>query len=315
LNPFEGLGLGLAAIALATLSTWYVEAPFRKLSVRHSDTKVLGWAGLVLVAVLGAALVVSTFGDRMRSYPAGIAELGRYANLHEDPEFIAASRRDICFINASTKGGFSAFDREKCLGSDGTKPSVLMLGDSLSAHLWAAVAAQLPDSAVLQANTSGCRPLEGPQRFTYCADLWGYMFKDWIPQNPPDTVVLSARLQLEDSTPLVEVIAHLKAQGVGRVIVLGPTVEYRKALVKLLARDLINGTQTAPDLTDPTRWEVDAAMAKAVATTGADYVSILDILCPQRKCRTVLGTVPIAFDYGHYTVQGAAFVAGQLPLQ
>ena len=111
---------------------------------------------------------------------------------------------------------------------------------------------------------------------------------------------------------LVTTIALLKAAGVGQVVVLGPTVEYQAALPKLLARDLLSGSDNAAHLTDPERWQMNQAMQGMVTAAGAKYIDILAVVCPGGVCRTRIDGLPMQFDARHYTVEGAAFVASRI---
>jgi len=128
----------------------------------------------------------------------------------------------------------------------------------------------------------------------------------------------SARWQHGEAAALRATVERLGALGIPRVIVLGPTVEYEKALPRLLARDLLAGTARAPRATDAERRAVSAELAAALADTGATYVDMIALLCPDGPSRTWAPgpagapPVPMSFDYGHYTPEGAAYVAGLL---
>ena len=284
---------------------------------------MLWLTGGVLATGVIVALGLQAGAGHLRRYPAEVVALDRYADYRDSAEFTASNRRDSCFLMRTTPGGFAAYDKDLCLGGtardgpglasrDDPTPRVLMIGDSLSAHLWAALAKSRPDLQVLQATAAGCPPLVTATLYPACDALMHYVLTDWIPQNPPETVVLSAQWRGTQAADLRATIAALKADGVGQVVVLGPTVEYQAALPKLLARDLLNGSDTAAGLNDPERWQLDRAMAAMVTGAGAKYVDMLAVICPDGTCQTRVDGTPKEFDERHYTVEGAAFVASRI---
>lgn len=318
LSAPEQAGLGLAAVILATLSTRFLEARFRHLPARIPDGRVLAVSGGALVLTAGLAALMPVAATHLRDYPAAVTALDRYDDFHTSPAFIAQNRRYRCFLTGDTPGGFDSFDRSACLEAEVGRPRLLILGDSLAAHLWQAIQTAHPDHAVLQANASGCRPFAAARGDRYCTDLNRFIHEDWLPAHAVDAVVLSARWQHGEAATLRATVERLRALGIPRVIVLGPTVEYETALPKLLARDLLAGTARAPHATDADRRAVSAELVAALAGTGATYVDMIALLCPDGPCRTWAPgladapPVPMSFDYGHYTPEGAAHVAGLL---
>lgn len=314
----DQIGLGLAAVVIATFSTYWVEAPLRHLPPRISDGNVLAGSVAALVAVGCLAFGLQLGPERLRSYPPEVLALDRYAGFHTDPQFLAWTRRHQCFLSADTPNGFGAFDKEVCLDHPVGKPVLLMLGDSLSAHLWHAVSDAYPEYSVVQANASGCRPFPDNLAYPACGALLRFIYEDWVPQQKPDLVVLSARWQQGQQGLLVAAVHRLQQAGVSRVVVLGPTVEYQGALATLLARDALLGDDRAAGQVDPTRWQVSADLQAALQGSGADYVDLLALLCPERHCTPWVPAadgaerVPMSFDYGHYTPEGAAYVAAAL---
>lgn len=314
----DQLGLGLVSVAIATVSTYWVEAPLRHLPQRISDWRVVLGSGAVLVVTACLAFGMQAVPERLRSYPPEVLALERYSGFHASAQFIAWTRRHQCFLSGDTKAGFEAFDKDLCLGHPADKPVLLMLGDSLSAHLWHAIRDAYPEYSVVQADVSGCRPFLESPAYPACAKLLQFVYETWVPEQKPDLVVLSARWQDGEEALLVNAVNRLKQGGAKRVIVLGPTVEYKGDLAKLLARDLLLGRDKAATAVDPKRWDVSAALQAALAPTQAEYVDLLALLCSDRRCKTWAPTaqgaerVPMSFDYGHYTPEGAVYVAAAL---
>jgi peptidoglycan/LPS O-acetylase OafA/YrhL len=318
LSGLAQLGLGLAAVALASFSTFFFETPFRHLPGRIRDSRVLAGAGAALVAIAALAFFLQSLPERLHRYPPEVLALERYDDFHSDPGFIAWNRRHLCFLSADTPGGFAAYRKDLCLGPPNGKPVLLMLGDSLSAHLWHAVQDVLPQVRVLQADASGCRPFPEQPAYAACGDLLRFIYDDWLPANTPELVVLSARWQPGEQGLARQAVEHLLRAGAKQVIVLGPTVEYQGALSKLLARDILTGQDRAAQLVDRARWQVSAELQGALQGSGAGYVDLLAMLCPGGLCQTWVPSseagprVPMAFDYGHYTPEGAGYVAAAL---
>jgi hypothetical protein len=48
---------------------------------------------------------------------------------------------------------------------------------------------------------------------------------------------------------------------------------------------------------------------------GISYVSILDAVCPNRKCPVFAGGVPLSFDQAHLTAEGSALVINRIAPQ
>lgn len=314
----DQLGLGLVSMAMATASTHWVEAPLRHLPQRISDLRVLLGSGAVLGVMACLALGMQTAPERLRNYPPEVLALERYSGFHASTEFIAWNRRHQCFLSDDTKAGFDAFDEDLCLGHPADKQVLLMLGDSLSAHLWHAMRDAYPEYSVVQADASGCRPFLESAAYPACAKLLQFVYETWVPYQKPDLVVLSARWQDGEEVLLVDAVKRLKQGGAKRVVVLGPTVEYKGDLAKLLARDLLTGQNKAAHMTDPARWRVSADLQAALQDSRAEYVDMLALLCPDGQCKTWAPSVqgaepaPMSFDYGHYTPEGAAYVAAAL---
>jgi hypothetical protein len=186
-----------------------------------------------------------------------------------------------------------------------TKPNVLLIGDSHAAHFYPGLAAQT-DINVLQATASGCRPIDGAGGELRCTSLMNFITNEFLPTNRVDTVIISGRWLDGDAPSLVAEIEKIQ-KFTPRVIVFGPIAEYDQALPRILAESMYSNspnTVTAHRL--QARELLDKVIKNAVATTGAEYVSIYDALCPAGNCTlwTDDGN-PIQSDYGHLTNEGS----------
>ena len=320
LDGFEMVCLGLVSIFLAILSTRFVERPFRHLSVAVPDRRVLGLSFAALAAISVGGGMMWAFSDRWRAYPAEVVRIAEFTDYRETAEYRRQYRPDQCFITGSTSGGFAAFDKEICMSEGaGQENEVLLIGDSHAAHLSRALAETLKEYSVSQATASGCLPFPNSTGSPYCTKLINYVFSDYILRNSPDIVILSARWQLSsdwitkrDLPDFEDVVATLKAAGVKKVVILGPAVEYLSDLPKLLARDALNHSDTAGSLRKSEPIAVNDKMKKSLKGMDVDFISLLDLTCPNDKCKLMEDGVPMQFDYGHFTSAGAKAVADEI---
>lgn len=306
--------LAAASLALAWISWRWIEQPFRSAAWRQARPARVLWpaaAGLAALALLGTA--IARTGEGWRDYPADVLAIAEYSDYQESAEY-RESWPDDCMLAEGE--GQQEDVAASCLDTQPGKADVLLFGDSHAAHIYAALSARHPDVNFLAATASGCRPLPGGEVADGkedCGELRSYIYDRFLPRTHVDTVILAARWKAEELPLLAPAIARLR-QMAGRVIVLGPVVEYQEALPVLAAKARLTGNDArVSHLTDPERWQLEAAMRPVVEAAGARYVSMLDILCPGRKCTFLTpGDVPISFDYGHFTLAGATWVVDRL---
>ena len=95
---------------------------------------------------------------------------------------------------------------------------------------------------------------------------------------------------------------------------LGPIVEYDAALPRLLVDGILHDTPSmASAKRTPGIRERDLAMKQMVTATGATYLSVYDAICRDDRCdELVQGNIPMQFDAGHLTAEGAIEVGRRL---
>ena len=212
-----------------------------------------------------------------------------------------------CFISTNTPD-FSYYDQELCIKFDPKKYNILLIGDSHAAHWNSAIRERLPSSQTLtQITASGCRPtqpLEGPKR---CTDTMQFGFDLLSESKRFDRVIISANWRASDLVKL-EATAKFVRKYTKEVVIIGRTLEYYQYLPRLLA------TTDLTDIQNDThnRYTYLKGMDEKFKALGAlddvDYISLIDTLCPTNTtaCRTLTSDgVPITFDYGHFTHEGA----------
>jgi hypothetical protein len=174
----------------------------------------------------------------------------------------------------------------------------------------------MPEVNLMQATASLCRPaiMAGSRYDTpVCRTLMEFVFSDFLVHNKVDGVLLAASWKDEDLLVLSATLQLLKARGID-VTVLGPIVEYDAALPRLLVDGILHD---APSMASAKRTpgvrERDLAMKRMVTATGATYLSVYDAICRDNRCdELVQGNIPMQFDAGHLTAEGAIEVGRRL---
>ncbi|MEM1371401.1 MAG: SGNH hydrolase domain-containing protein, partial [Pseudomonadota bacterium] len=315
------------SFVLAIACTVFVETPFRT-RVAHArparSVLAVSIAGLAVAGVAGG--VSARAAPSIQDWSADVLWLDQFASYHRSPAGQRVTDADGCMLHDASPGGFDGFNRKACLpaGID-AKGSVLLIGDSHAGHLIVALREALKPRQVHSAAAARCAPLMGSDRFTsdhYCSKLMTFVFEQHIANAGIDTVVLSARWQASETEALTTTAAHL-AKLVRRVIVLGPTVEYSMPFPQALARDQHFGSAIVARSQKLAPSRLDAQWAKVKWPNGVTYISLYDLLCaePSRRARSCQRTVtssqtgtsvPMHFDYGHYTLEAARNVARRL---
>lgn len=306
-----GLAQGIVLLALsfaaAVLSWRYIEQPFQRRAVAASPVilRLSATAGVAGLVAIWLGLFAS--GGLAGSFPSEVRRLASY--IHYEDE--AISRRGQCFLD-SHADPLADFDAATCLARVPGKPALLLIGDSHAAHLWRGLADEMPDMSTLQITASGCKPVFGGRGHATCLALMERGLEEETAKGGIDAVMLSARWEAQDIPLLLATIDHLGAR-VPHIYVSGPIVEYRDALPRILAHAALSGDTGLPARQlslEP--GEIDAQLRAALAGyRNVVYLSPFRTLCPQpaRACRTTVGDdIPVQWDYGHLTAEGADFL-------
>jgi len=296
----------LLSLLASVISYRYVERPFRLKPYRRSTRAALLFAASAMASVALLATFVPVAAARLR--PAGEMADVALKYLKYYPEVSAGT----CFMYTGFDDA-SLFRRDVCLKLVPGKKSVLIMGDSHAAHFVAAFKARHPDHCFLQATASGCEALHHGPGGKRCTRLFAEIFDDFLPKNRVDTVILSGRWPRSALPQLLKTIDYLKPM-VGRVVVLGPVVEYDQPFPELLARSIVDKD---PELSGkhlvPSQRKADRYFAEKLAASGADYFSIYDATCPADKCtQWAAPGVPMQYDAHHLTLEGAELVLDRL---
>lgn len=298
----------LVSFSLATLSWKFVELPFRSGQKKLSKAALFKLIPSVAAIVMAIGITAIVYRGLPSRYPAGAVRVASYLEYDSGRYF----RDGSCFISSEYR--FNDFDFSKCLHTDQNKKNYLLLGDSHAAHLWYGFSTTLDQVNILQATASGCKPTLDQPTFAggTCKRLMEYMFTDYLPHHHLDRVLIAARWQKEDLSPLSGTLDWAKKNGIS-VVLFGPMVQYDAALPRLLAFSIRGHDPTIPDEHRLDQRQLDQSMSQLADEKGVEYVSFYQSLCGPQSCAEFgVNGVPLQFDYGHLTKEGSELVAQKL---
>jgi peptidoglycan/LPS O-acetylase OafA/YrhL len=299
--PLDKFIILFGCIALATLTWRYVETPFRTKPFRLNAAQTLAASGAVMFS---AALALVVGGPQLSIEPSRLDKLVSYAAR----DWGSSMRDGKCFLT-SHSDNLSLYDRAVCLTVDTRKMNVLVLGDSHAADLWFGLQFAFPDIHFLQATASGCKPLLEASGLARCTDLMDLVFKQFLPNNRIDAIIVSARWALNEVNDAHKTAVFL-ARFTDRMILVGPIPEYRRSLPLILA-------QSSPGSEGPYsdkfrslgNSDVDLKFRSEFGKDNVTYISLQKILC-RDVCKVMTNSgEPLQFDYGHLTTAGSVYVA------
>jgi peptidoglycan/LPS O-acetylase OafA/YrhL len=316
LNAIDKTTLFALTVAISYLSWRFVEQPFRKgmlVPTRRAAFRIAGLATVVLLAgSAGGIVTAQTSSDVDRA----AMSLDVYDSYDVRPIY----RAGVCF---RYDGG--AVDEAICLGAVAGKQNVLLWGDSYAAQYYHGLIRAIDPERVnlLQADQAACMPTSSAasQGYPACHSFAAHM-SAYFRDHKPDLVIMAADW-LEYARPprfdgmisnIKQTIARLNGAGVP-VVLIGPAVQFRARLPSMLMRAHLRNIDPAPeDFVLPDIFSLDRMMKAALpAHDGFSYVSVVDAVCPARKCPlTVEGGVPLAWDHAHLTAEGSVYVADRL---
>ena len=278
----------LVVVAVSVVCAW-LTYQFVELRVRGARARRLAPAlagGLALVGVAGVA--ISTVDGVPWRFPASVRRIDDYALA--SPAISREWRRHRCMLE--TEGTFA----DECVEREpAAAPLVVLWGDSHAAALYPGLHAEQARLGfrVAQFSTSRCPPIVGfvsanPKlRNEHCVDVNDRVLAR-IAELRPSAVILTAYWDIYEPDLLPRTMERLRALGVRRVVV-GNVPVWRgnpaRALFHAYRRD---PSGDVPSRMSRAQFKVpvrsDSAIAGIAASAGAEFVSLLDVLCDRGTC-------------------------------
>ena len=323
------------SVALAALTYRLIEQPIAAPFRRRPFATALILVGLLAVTGLVGKLTYDAKGFPSR-FPPLVDRIFDYdANGAESrPLFDCFYQRDAArySLDEERRRAAGFFEAHKCTAiPDPRKPTILIVGDSHAAHLFAGLDAVYGARANLLTLTSVfCVPLvenvamdEGVAGTPRCRAINDYVF-DAIRKIKPDVLIVGGYFSQYDHEAnwrypgyfdaLVAGARRLHADGVRSIVVAGEVPTWAPVLPILVGRDVLERGEAAEFSwvgVRPDSLETDRALAAKDWGEGVRYASQAAKLCGPTGCRRLIGeNLPqdlLAVDYGHYSHEGSIF--------
>jgi peptidoglycan/LPS O-acetylase OafA/YrhL len=311
LDPVETVGLIVASLVAATASYLIVEQPAlrRFRNAQASLTIGSGLAGMALLCAAAAFLAINPRGWRTLS--PEVERVATFADYKNTPAHAAQYREGKCFSTDES----APLDYAFCARVDPTRGNIALIGDSHAAQYWGTLQRLYPDHNVIQLTSSGCRVILNSAGKDRCTKLADFVYGEFVTKPGVSDIILAGRWQAGDVDDLQQTVRMLRAKGFG-VIVLGPIFEFEGEFPLLLARALEMG---APENMERFRLrnkvQLDTVIQRAVVAAGGQYYSVQNAECRTECAYLVDRKVPVHFDYGHVTAEGADYLLRDLRAQ
>jgi len=301
-KPHKLVVLALS-FACAILSWRFVEKPFRRRPYRFGSVSMLTGSGTAMAALAALSLALYPLSLRFWDMPPAAQKVLAMLDVR------SSGSQKNCFLVPPKTDDFRLFDQAHCLAFSDTKQNWLLMGDSQAADLWVGISTVNPEINLLQATASGCRPYPTTTGEKRCTDLMQFLYTQFIPKHRFDTILVSARWSPGNIDNIKKIVDVLKPYA-GRVVIVGPHVEYKHDLPWLLVAGMLKNDSTIVERARTKKQRRVDRMFADQLRGYASYVSLYHAICPQDRCQvTNQDGVPLAFDYGHLTPSGSLFVA------
>jgi peptidoglycan/LPS O-acetylase OafA/YrhL len=292
----------IGACAMISVLSWrFVEMPARTFVFPSRAIVGTGLAAMAFTWLFAAGADVWR-RHQQQSEILRIASFDQYKN--------SAAFQDqfprACYVEPR-----GSFDPDACLRLDADRPNYLLTGDSHAAHLWKALSLEFPQVNFLQATAAGCRMFRAGGGDTPCAEMRRFVFDKFLPNTKLDGVLIGGRWKAHDAAAIVKTVRAIQQTG-HNVTVFGPTIEYDGSLPLLLAAEHLGNNGLTSKHRLQYQKKLDAKLRTALKDTGATYVSVIGALCKEGTCDTMVGGVPVAFDYGHSPFRARGSCCGGL---
>jgi peptidoglycan/LPS O-acetylase OafA/YrhL len=320
--------LKVAAVVLSFILAWltyrFIESPLRF----GARAKAKSLALIATIFLVGAGGFFVYQQDGIEGYAIRSGEANAFARYFDNnppdlnyftQEGILKKYRHECNFYDFNPITPKCYEPDRSPGHE--RDSLLMIwGDSTAQMLSYGLSQVKPDHwQMLQVATSACIPNPAVKEDSYTdfCQRSNWRALGAIAQYKPDVVLISQ--ERGQSIAGMQALAEkLRADGVKKVVFIGPAPHWKTVLPKLILRKL---WQDTPERT----WvEVDQKYIKANQALKSQwpnddttpYVDLIGFMCNEQGCLTRVGpdkrTDISAFDYAHFSPATSEYVARNL---
>lgn len=344
LGLVTAIGLGLLSLALAVVTTKYIEAPVRRIPIASRRSIVT-----VFALTVGAMLVVATpaalASQRAASEAAAAVEDARsdtvdrectggraFVDTACDTDFdtptaelvpapsVAADDRTLTYTDRCVANSRSDELIVCQYGASVPTLEVLLVGDSHANHWFPAVHEIALDQSwslttALKAACSDTTTPSAPTEAGTSCEAWKTKLWQWAADHPPFDVVIVSHSASSDArdprTPTIEGYweswERYTATG-AQVIVIEDTPRAFDGVVQCLEREASSASCAVPASEARAASDVMVEAARARSDL-ASVVETRDLLCPGAQCPVAIGGVVVFRDSHHLTGTFSATMA------
>ena len=320
--------LKIAAVALSFVLAWltyrWVERPLR------FGTQARLKACILLVAMTAVGLVGYSIyrQNGVEGYGIRTGEANAFAKYFENnpPDWnyftqagILKKYRHECNFYDFNPITPSCYEPNRSPGHE--RDHLLMIwGDSTAQMLSYGLTQIKPDHwQILQVATSACLPTLAATQDSYTdfCQRSNWRALGAIAQYKPEVVVISQESGHNIKT-MQAIADKLRADGVQKVIFIGPAPHWKTALPKLILRKLWQDTpeRTWIEVDDKYIQANQALQSQWPNSETVLYVNLIDFLCNEQGCLTRVGPDKradiSAFDYVHFSPEASSYTARNL---
>jgi peptidoglycan/LPS O-acetylase OafA/YrhL len=313
-GPLSFAMLVVLALLLAYLSWKYVETPFRDRQ-RFQRKQIFAYGAACSALFVGIGLTGHVTGGFLNRLTPEQKVIAGYAEYRIDDLY----RHHRCFLEAeNTSRDFSA----ECGPTDSGRRSLLIWGDSYAAALSPGLRSL--HGNVAQYTASACAPLvetdfiERP----HCREMNSFVLQQ-IARTKPADIYLQANWQMYKKEAVARhigtTIDAIRAISPDSTITLvGGVPEWIPTLPTVALKNNVGlrGETFLPLHSYQAVNRIDDQLRMAASTSGARFVSALQIFCRAEQCRAVVpyraSSSLTAWDSGHLTEAGSMLLAKEV---